>query len=152
MISQLFELIGYVVIAGLVLMIFFGSNAEAKALYPDITVDHIERVYDGDTMFVDIAEWPAIIGSGIGIRVRGIDTPEIRGKCTAEKLKAVKAKHRLENILKSADKVILKNVQRGKYFRIVADVYADEVNAGMELVKEGLAVQYFGKGKKKKWC
>jgi len=46
----------------------------------------------------------------------------------------------------------LRNLQRGKYFRIVADVYADGVNVGDELIKESLAVIYDGGKKIKDWC
>ena len=57
-----------------------------------------------------------------------------------------------EKTLRSAKVVELRNLQRGKYFRIVADVYADGVNVGEELVKESLAVVYDGGRKTKDWC
>ena len=39
----------------------------------------IIRVYDGDTFFVNIPYVHWLIGSNISVRIRGIDTPEIRG-------------------------------------------------------------------------
>ncbi len=44
-----------------------------------VTVSQVVRVYDGDTITVDIAEWPAIVGDDIGVRIRGVDTPVLRG-------------------------------------------------------------------------
>lgn len=46
-------------------------------------------VYDGDTFKVNIDDYPAIVGEAISIRIRGIDAPEIRGKCLSEKVKAI---------------------------------------------------------------
>jgi endonuclease YncB( thermonuclease family) len=37
----------------------------------------IVSVYDGDTIFVNVSDWPDIIGKRIGVRLRGIDCPEI---------------------------------------------------------------------------
>ncbi len=44
-------------------------------------------VYDGDTLTVDAHPWPQITVR-TSVRVRGIDTPEIRGKCSSEKAQA----------------------------------------------------------------
>ena len=44
-----------------------------------------------------------------------------------------------------------KNVKRGKYFRILADVYADGVSVADELIKNDFAVKYDG-GTKIDWC
>jgi endonuclease YncB( thermonuclease family) len=43
-------------------------------------------------------------------------------------------------------------MQRGKYFRIVADVYADNQSLADELIKNNLAVRYNGGTKVKDWC
>jgi len=45
----------------------------------------------------------------------------------------------------------LTNLQRGKYFRIVANVVVDGVSLGQELLDNKLAYEYSG-GKKLKWC
>ena len=36
------------------------------------------RNYDGDTVKVNIPEIPRLFGEEISVRIRGIDTPEIR--------------------------------------------------------------------------
>ena len=49
-------------------------------LYPDVKVSRLLRVIDGDTFRCDIDEHSAIAGENISIRLRGIDTPELRSK------------------------------------------------------------------------
>jgi micrococcal nuclease len=88
-----------------------------------------------------------IISEKISIRVNGIDTPEIRGKCEKEKYDAQQAKEMVADILKDAKVVTLKNMQRGKYFRIAADVMIDGEDLGELLVEAGMAIRYDG-GKK----
>jgi endonuclease YncB( thermonuclease family) len=44
-----------------------------------------------------------------------------------------------------------KNIQRGKYFRIIVDVFVDGVSLEQELLGNGLAYKYSGK-KKLGWC
>ena len=38
--------------------------------------------YDADTLTVNLKNLPSVFGEEFGIRVVGIDTPEIRGRCT----------------------------------------------------------------------
>ncbi|WP_246072252.1 thermonuclease family protein [Catenovulum sediminis] len=120
--------------------------------YGNITVSRVTSIYDGDTFRVDIDSWPDVIGKRVPIRVNGVDTPEIRGKCENEKQLARKAKQFTVNQLRSAQKIELKNIRRGKYFRIVADVYVDSVNISELLISNNLAVRYDGKRTKKNWC
>ena len=45
------------------------------------------------------------------------------------------------DILKDAERIDLKNMGRGKYFRIVADVYVDGGNLAETLIDSGMAVR-----------
>jgi len=83
----------------------------------------------------------------MSIRINGIDTPELRGKCDKEKQLARLAKQFTLVRLRAANSVVLKNIKRGKYFRLIADVYLDDVNLGEQLIKHGHAVKYIGKAK-----
>ena len=58
----------------------------------------------------------------------------------------------VEDFLKDAERIDLKNMGRGKYFRIVADVYADGENLAEVLIDTGMAVRYDGGKKINKWC
>ena len=43
----------------------------------------------------------------------------------------------------------LVNIQRGKYFRLVADVWIDDKRLADKLISAGLAKEYYGKTKTK---
>jgi len=129
-------------------------NAEAisKKVYDSATVSEVTSIYDGDTFRANIKEFPELIGYRIAIRVNGVDTPEMRGKCLHEKALARKAKQFTVKALRGAKKIELHNIKRGKYFRIVADVYIDGINLTDSLIDARLGVAYDGGTKQKNWC
>ena len=102
------------------------------------------RNYDGDTMTVNIPGVHPLFGNEIGIRVRGIDTPEIREKYPFEKQKAKETKTLIEGILNRATEITLHDIEREKYFRIVASVIVDGQNLSDLLLAKKLAVPYDG--------
>ena len=97
----------------------------SSKLYPDVTVTRLLRVIDGDTFACDIDEHSAIAGKNISIRLRGINTPELRSKNEEERKFATIEKQRLSDLLNNAQVIELRNLGRDKYFRINADVYID---------------------------
>ena len=125
--------------------------AQAAPQYGTVTVSKVISVYDGDTFRVNIASLPPIVGKNIAIRVNGVDTPEIRGKCQYEKNLALEARDFVRGKLANAKEIKLTNLQRGKYFRVVANVVIDGVSLEQELLDNELAYEYSG-GKKLKWC
>lgn len=140
------------VIAFFVLLLPLQKSAcasESKS-YGNLKVKTLISVYDGDTFKVNLSRFHPIMGEIMSIRIAGIDTPEIRGSKEHIKKLAQKAKARTEAILQGADLIELKNIRRGKYFRIIADVYADGKNLGDLLISEGLAKPYDG-GKRPSW-
>ena len=110
------------------------------------------RNYDGDTVTFNLPELHPIIGEKISIRVNGIDTPEINGKCEKEKYDVKQAQQMVADILKDAEQIVLRNMERGKYFRIAADVFVDGESLGDMLIEAGVAVRYDGGKKNHKWC
>ncbi len=120
--------------------------------YGSAVVSEVTSIYDGDTFRVNLEGYPEIIGNRIGIRINGIDTPEMRAQCQKEKILARRAKQFVVAQLRGARKVELQNMKRGKYFRIVADVYVDGKDLGSMLVDSALAVPYDGGHKAKDWC
>ena len=108
--------------------------------------------YDGDTCKVDIPGWHPVVGESIPVRIAGIDAPEIRGQCEREKQHARLVQRIVESQLRKAKQVQLKNVRRGKYFRLVGDLYADGNNIAEGLLKRGLVNPYDGKSARKSWC
>ena len=115
------------------------------------TIEKIISVYDGDTFRADIRGLPDIIGKNIAIRILGIDTPEIKGKCEEEKIVAIKARDFSRKALLNAKTITLKNLKRDKYFRLLADVYFDDIDLANALLVNNFAVKYSGK-KKSSWC
>jgi len=134
------------------LICFIPVQALAEQTFGSVTIAEVTSIYDGDTFRANIPDYPPIIGQHMGIRINGVDTPEIRGKCEQEKVLARKAKQYTVTKLRSAKTIELRNMKRGKYFRIVADVYADGHSVGEGLVREGLAVIYDGGKKTSAWC
>ena len=136
----------------LTFLISSSITVNAKQIFGDYEGAIYVRNYDGDTITFNLPNLHPIIGKKIAIRVNGIDTPEIRGKCDKEKYDAEQAKGIVEKLLKDAERIDLKNLQRGKYFRIVADVYADGENLAEALVDSGMAVRYDGGKRNGRWC
>ncbi|WP_084605515.1 thermonuclease family protein [Psychromonas aquimarina] len=135
-------------------LIAFNANAASikNKTFGNLSVAEITSIYDGDTFRANIYGLHPLIGEHIGIRVAGVDTPEIRGKCAKEKKLARQAKQITVNFLRSANVIELRNVKRGKYFRIVAEVYGDGKSLTNSLINSGLAVAYDGGKKSKNWC
>lgn len=106
--------------------------------------------YDGDTCSFNVL-LPAVFGTDIGVRLSGIDAPEIQGKCDKEKQLALQARTFLLSQIKGAT-VTLQNVFRDKYFRIEASVMANGINLNQLMVQKGYAVLYNGTGPKHDWC
>ena len=119
--------------------------------FEDVIVDKVTSIYDGDTFRVNIKGYPKIIGHRMSVRILGIDTPEIRTNCKKEKDLARSAKKLTISLLRGAKLIELRNIKRGKYFRILADVYVDNISIADELIKNNLAVSYDG-GTKIDWC
>jgi micrococcal nuclease len=134
----------------LLLFFVFNSFLLAEKQYETFTLkkENIVKIYDGDTFFCNIPNVPDLFGKNIGVRIAGIDTPELRSKNIKETILAVKAKSYLYGLIANANIIELKNTRRDKYFRILADVYVDGKNVSEIMIKEKLAYAYFG-GKKK---
>lgn len=130
-----------------ILLVFFLITT--LSLYAeDIKNFSVLKVLDGDTIVINIPNVPNVFGKEISVRIKGIDTPEKRTKNPREKELAFKAKARLGSLMKG--KIELKNVDRDKYFRLLADVYVDGQSVAETLIREGHARPYDG-GKKEKW-
>jgi len=115
---------------------------------PSVPAD-VVSVYDGDTIIVDAHPWPGMT-IRINVRLRGMDSPEIRGDCEAEVKAAKRARDRLAELVRGG--VRLENIALGKYAgRVVADAISGAGTLGEILISEGLARPYDG-GKRAGWC
>lgn len=120
-------------------ILFFNINSFANC-GDDFCNVKIVEVYDGDTFFVKLPRLHKILRDRMGIRVYGVDTPEIRTKSSYEKAMGIKAKEFVIESLLKAKRVDLKRCKRGKYFRFVCHVFFDDKSLADELIKNNLGV------------
>lgn len=137
-------------VSAFIFLLLIGSSIEAKD-YGSAVIDKVISVYDGDTFRANIKGFQAIVGENISIRINAVDTAEIRGKCNKEKSLAIQAREFTKVKLDQAEVIRLENIKRGKYFRLAADVFVDDINLGDLLIESGLAYRY-NKRAKKSWC
>lgn len=115
----------------------------------------VTDVYDGDTLTVEAGTWPGFKWKG-GVRVWGIDTPEIRGSCDAEKRLAVEVRDYVRTLLLD-ETILLCDVSDDKYGgRVGGWVFYKDENGEMrsladELLRLNYAQPYDGKTKPT-WC
>jgi len=140
------------------LLLLSPISSIAAPTFGNLPVTQLHNVIDGDTIKVTIDSVHPLLGDRIKIRVKDIDTPEISDwkygyKCQQELELGLEAKRVAEEFLEGAENIELRNVSRGKYFRIAADVYVDNKNLSDVLLDQGLAHVYVGgRGKKQSWC
>lgn len=111
----------------------------------------VERVIDGDTLAVRAHIW---LGQDVSVlvRIRGIDAPELHGRCAAERQQALAARDALAGAV-AAGTVTLSAIEADKYGgRILADVASPAAGPlGTHLLGVGLARAYAGAARGG-WC
>ena len=112
------------------------------------------RTIDGDTVEIMNLELPKHLKPKI-FRVYGIDTPESKkqfAKCKKEIELGLKAKKFTEDFL--GDIAFASFLDHpDKYGRILINIRnAQGQDLAQELIKAGLAVEYYGDKKTKNWC
>ena len=107
--------------------------------------------YDGDTCYVIAKDLPEPLQK-MSVRILGIDTPEIRGDCDAEKELARKGKLYANHLFRNAKEIEFKDLKWDKYGgRILSNVYLDGELYSEKLIALGFARAYDG-GTKDGWC
>lgn len=140
----------------LIAFMFFSSTALAD--YGSVIVDEVTSVIDGDTFRANISEWPSVIGERIPIRIADINAPERRSRCDTEEEKvreralAADARIYLVERLRNAETVELRQIERGSFFRVIAQVWVDGENVGQEMLAEGHALPYVEGKAGQAWC
>ncbi|ABC23830.1 thermonuclease family protein [Rhodospirillum rubrum] len=107
-------------------------------------------VYDGDTLYTTLPGAPAELAA-ISVRIRGIDTAEIRAKCDEERYQATAARDYLEHLLSQGQPEFCE-VAWDKYGgRVDATVRVGGKDIATEMVRAGFARSYSG-GARASWC
>jgi endonuclease YncB( thermonuclease family) len=136
---SIFVLTGFLLVAGSKVV----DNKNVSAV--------VTRVYDGDTFYIEVKDWPDIVGKNMPVRIYGIDCPELKSSDVTEHEYAQKAKFLvIAELAKTHNKVTLSNLRRDKYFRILCDISIDGNDLGQKLIQAKLARKYDG-GHKEPW-
>ncbi len=120
-----------------------------------ITSDDVLYIYDGDTITIRcIGGYQCDAKGRIHVRVKGVDTAEMRGKCKSEIRLARKAKKftvaRIRNS-RSIELVVNQKNVYDKYKRLLAEVIIDGEDLSQSLIDADLGRDYHG-GYRDGWC
>ena len=100
----------------------------------------VRKVYDGDTVTVDIDLGFDVVLKSQKIRLLGINAPEVRGSQRPEGLKSRDALR--EKIGSKWVSIKTQKDKKGKYGRWLGVIYIDEACVNDWLIKEGHAEAY----------
>jgi endonuclease YncB( thermonuclease family) len=111
----------------------------------------VEQVVDGDTLAVRVTVWLQQ-DLRVLVRLRGIDAPELSGKCPSEKRRAKEAASALGRLVADGS-VMLTRIEGDKYFgRVLADVATPAgADVSLALMAGGFARPYDGRARGG-WC
>jgi micrococcal nuclease len=128
-------------------MLLNATYVNTNPFVPLITKGKVIKVYDGDTITVaSKLPYPGAPFQRFSVRLRGVDSPEIKTHSFDEKQAAIKSRDALHELIYGKI-VILQNVSTEKYGRVLADVYIDDIFVNRWLLDNHYAITYDG-GKK----
>lgn len=159
------KILGSGAITLIVALFALATPHTATAAPISINVTNVVYITDGDTFTIttDTAH-KVLVGKRFTVRIKDIDTPELKAKCAAERQYALDAKTMLENMLRQAElnrnKIEVVSHYRDRFGRLVADVLIHQnnttINVGNALLSKGLALPYSAKGHNNNysnfWC
>lgn len=111
---------------------------------PPVEKGIVIKVYDGDT--ITIATRLPYKDSPLyrfPVRLKGIDSAEIKSKNANEKIHAKIARDALSELILHKN-VLIQNIENEKYGRILADVYYNDLFINEWMIEKGFAVKYDG--------
>jgi|TARA_R100001530_G_scaffold53128_1_gene39246 micrococcal nuclease len=107
----------------------------------------VKRVVDGDTVDV-VIDLGFSIHYASRVRLHGIDTPESRTRNKDEKVRGLMSKQYLIDELDKGQVVIkTKKDKKGKFGRVLGELYVDDKNINLMMVDDFHAVKYQGQNK-----
>lgn len=137
-------------VAGIGLAVALGVAATAAFAHESQHGATVRSVYDSDTIRADIMLGLDLVLRNQPIRIEGLDTPEIQGRCAREQAFAREARDRLRE-LPLGGETTLELHGENRYGRTLAVVRVDGCDVAEPLIAEGLARPYDG-GRREGWC
>lgn len=118
-------------------------------IFSDFPQVEISRAVDGDTVEALMPEMPLIFQK-LKIRVKGIDSAEMKGERKCEREDADRAKQKMANLVtgKTVDLYFCTPDKYGS--RIDCTVFVDGIDVGAFMIDQQLAVPYSG-GTRQPW-
>lgn len=110
------------------------------------------RVIDGDTIntpIVNVNNFP----SRTSVRLLGVNTPETRSACPAEKIAAEKAKVYIRNRINKAAVINIVYIKWDKYGgRVDGTIFLDGKDLSADIISSGNGVAYISGPRVNVWC
>ena len=127
------------------------APAKAAKLFRGPVEATVLEVLDGDTFLAEAVVWPGHTVR-VNVRIRGIDAPEMKARCGAERAAAEKARDALASLF-GEEPIAISNISGAKYYgRVLADVtIAGGQGVASILLGEKLVRPYEG-GRRGAWC
>lgn len=123
----------------------------AGSEFPGPVRARVVEVLDGDTFRADALVWPGHTVR-INIRIRGIDAPEMKARCPAEREGALRARLALADLI-GEDTVLVSNIAGAKYYgRVLADVTAANGEPVAESLLALAVVRPYDGGRRASFC
>lgn len=125
-------------------------------VHTDLTLSSsdIKSIYDGDTITIKCLRGLKCEKNAIKVRIKGVDTPEIKGKCRNETLLARQAKQFTVAFVRNADEIIMSYDEHDmydRYGRLLAYLSVGGKDLSSSLINNNLGRHYQG-GKRRSWC
>ncbi|MEX0954619.1 MAG: thermonuclease family protein [Rhizobiaceae bacterium] len=125
--------------------------AAASQIVPGPVEARVLRVIDGDSFVAEARVWPGHTVT-VSVRIRGIDAPEMKSRCEAERQAAKRSRAALEAMI-GAGPVAMTNIGGGKFYgRVVADVTTPDGRAVAPAMITGNGARLYAGGKRRAWC
>ena len=111
----------------------------------------VVEVLDGDTFLAEASVWPGQTVR-VNVRIRGIDAPEMKARCEAERAAALRARDALASLFGNAP-VAISNIAGAKYYgRVLADVTTSGGDAVASVLLGEKLVRPYAGGRRAGWC
>jgi micrococcal nuclease len=138
-------------LAGSVALTLACHPASAAKLFRGPVEAVVVEVLDGDTFLAEALVWPGHTVR-VNVRIRGIDAPEMKARCGAERAAAEKAREALTSLF-GADRIAISNISGAKYYgRVLADVTTAGGQAVASVLLGEKLVRPYGGGRRETWC